>query len=189
MSPYNAPPGQTVRHHHLGETNTSTATITPSSTTMLDLAGRIVSRTQLTSDGHKAYLGAVENAFGFDVDFAQLQKVYGPDPNEKGPERKYSPGKCNGAKKIKQIGRPATEHITTSHVERSNLTIRMSMRRYTRLTNAHSKKLENHACAVAIFFMFYNYCRVHSTIGKTPAIASGIADHVWTIEELIGLLD
>ena len=155
---------------------------------MLDLAGRIVTRPQVTSDGHTAYLGAVENAFGFDVDFAQLQKVYGFDLNENGPERKYSPAKCNGTKKIKQIGRPVAKHISTSHVERSNLTIRMSMRRYTRLTNAHSKKLENHAYAVAMFFMFYNFCRVHSTIGTSPVVASGITDHVWTIEELIGLL-
>ena len=156
---------------------------------MLDLAGRIVSRAQLTSDGYSVYLDAVENAFGFDVDFAQLQKVYGADPAAKGPERKYSPGKVNGTKKIKQIGLPATEHISTSHVERSNLTIRMSMRRYTRLTNVHSKKLENHAHAVAMFFMFYNFCRVHATLGTSRAVASGLADHVWSVEELIGLLD
>ena len=102
--------------------------------------------------------------------------------------RKYSPGKVSGAKKVSLIGLPKREHVSTSHVERHNLTIRMQMRRFTRLTNAHSKKLENHACAVAMCFMFYNYCRVHSTIETSPAVASGLTDHVWSIEELIGLL-
>ncbi len=156
---------------------------------MLDLAGRVLSRVQLTSDGLTAYLDAVENAFGFEVDFAQLVKVYGPETAGRGAERKYSPGKVNGSRKIKQIGLPATESISTSHVERSNLTIRMGMRRYTRLTNAHSKKLENHAHAVAVFFQFYNYCRVHSTVKTSPAVASGLTDHVWTLNELVGLLD
>jgi len=156
---------------------------------MLDLAGRITNRTQLTSDGHTTYLSAVENAFGPDVDYAQLVKLYGPEAGGDGPERKYSPGKCNGANKRPQIGLPDRDYISTSHVERSNLTIRMSMRRFTRLTNAHSKKIENHECAIALFFTFYNYCRVHSTIGTTPAVASGLADHVWTLYELIGLLN
>ena len=156
---------------------------------MLDLAGRIVSRAQLTSDGHTTYLDAVENAFGFEVDYAQLVKLYGPDTDTKGPERKYSPGKCTGTKKRKQIGLPAPEHISTSYVARSNLSIPMGMRRYARLTNAHSKKIENHAHAVAVFFMFYNYCRVHSTVKTSAAVASGLADHVWTLEELLGLLD
>ena len=157
---------------------------------MLDLAGRVVSRPQLTSDGHATYLSAVENAFGLaDVDFAQLIKMFGPETSGKGAERKYSPGKCNGTKKIRQIGLPDREHISTSYVERHNLTIRMGMRRFTRLTNAHSKKIENHFYAIALFFMFYNYCRVHSTIGTSPAVASGLADHVWSVEELLGLLD
>lgn len=156
---------------------------------MLDLAGRIVSRVQLTSDGHASYLRAVEEAFGLaDVDFAQLIKLFGPETKGDGPERKYSPGKCNGTKKIPQIGLPDRNHVSTSFVERHNLTIRMQMRRFTRLTNAHSKKIENHWCAVALFFMFYNYCRVHSTIGTSPTVASDLMDHAWTIEELIGLL-
>ena len=156
---------------------------------MLDLAGRIVTRVQLTSDGHASYLRAVEEAFGLaDVDFAQLIKLFGPETKGEGAERKYSPGKCNGTKKIPQIGLPDREHVSTSFVERHNLTIRMQMRRFTRLTNAHSKKIENHWCAVAMFFMFYNYCRVHSTIKTSPAVASELTEHVWTIEEMIGLL-
>jgi len=157
---------------------------------MLDLADRIVSRPQLTSDAHSAYLSAVENAFGLaDVDYAQLQKVFGPESAGKGSERKYSPGKINGTKKTALIGMPDPDHISTSYIERHNLTIRMSMRRFTRLTNAHSKKVENHFYSIALFFMFYNYCRVHSTINTSPAMKSGLADHVWSIEELIGLLD
>lgn len=157
---------------------------------MLDLADRIVSRVQLTSDGLGACLPAAENAFGLaDVDYAQLVETYGPEMAGNGAERKYSPGKLNGAKKIAMIGLPKREHVPTSHVERHNLTIRMQMRRFTRLTNVHSKKIENHAHAVAMFFAYYNFCRVHSTIGTSPAVASGLADHVWTIEELIELLD
>lgn len=157
---------------------------------MLDLAGRILSRIQLTTDGHNTYLNAVENAFGLaDVDFAQLVKIYGPETKTKGPERKYSPGQYNGGKKIPRSGLPDRRHISTSHVERHNLTIRMQMRRFTRLTNAHSKKIENHVCSIAMFFMFYNYCRVHSTIRTSPAVKTGLANHVWTLEELLGLLD
>jgi len=155
---------------------------------MLNLVGRITSRVQLTSDGHTTYLNAVENAFGPDVDYAQLVKSYGPESGVHGPERKYSPGKVNGAKKVPQIGLPAREHISTSHVERHNLTIRMSMRRFTRLTNGHSKKLSYHVDAVAMFFHYYNFCRTHATLKTSPAVASGLADHVWTIEEMIGLL-
>ena len=157
---------------------------------MLDLAGRIVSRIQLTTDALGTYLPAVENAFGLsDVDYAQLHKVFGPDMTGKGAERKYSPGKVNGTKKVVLIGLPDRKHVSTSHVERHNFRIRMQMRRFTRLTNAHSKKLENHAYSISLFFTYYNFCRVHSTIGTSPAMASGIADHVWSIEEMIGLLD
>ncbi len=153
---------------------------------MLDLAGRITSRVQLTSDGHTTYLNAVENAFGCDVDYAQLVKSYGQaGEKHRSAEAKYSPPRINGAKKTPIIGLPAREHITTSHVERHNLTIRMGMRRFTRLTNAHSKKIGYHVASVAMFFMFYNYCRVHSTLGTTPAIASGLTNHVWTLEELL----
>lgn len=154
---------------------------------MLDLAGRITNRTQLTSDGHTTYLNAVENAFGPEVDYAQLVKTYGKG-NEQSAEAKYSPPKINGAKKTAVIGLPVRQFISTSHIERSNLTIRMGMRRFTRLTNAHSKKIDYHANAVALFFMYYNYCRVHSTIETSPAVKSRIADHVWSLEELIALL-
>jgi IS1 family transposase len=157
---------------------------------MLDLAGRITNRTQLTSDGHTAYLNAVENAFGFDVDYAQLVKSYGKSRDSQNTsEARYSPPKINGAKKMPVIGLPDREHISTSHVERSNLTIRMGMRRFTRLTNAHSKKVEYHMAAVAMFFLFYNYVRVHATLRTSPAVASGLTDHVWTLDELIRLLD
>ena len=157
---------------------------------MLDLAGRITSRVQLTSDGHTTYLNAVENAFGYDVDYAQIVNSYGqPGEKRRSAEAKYSPPRINGAKKRPMIGLPAREHITTLHVEWHNLTIRMGMRRFTRLTNAHSKKIAYHVASVAMFFMFYNYCRVHSTIGTTPAIASGLTDHVWTLEELLGIAD
>ena len=157
---------------------------------MLDLAGRITSRAQLTSDGHTTYLNAVENAFGYDVDYAQIVKSYGqPSEKQRSAEAKYSPPRINGAKKRPMIGLPTREHITTSHVERHNLTIRMGMRRFTRLTNAHSKKIAYHVASVAMLFMFYNYCRVHSTIGTTPAIASGLTDHVWTLEELLEIAD
>jgi hypothetical protein len=158
---------------------------------MRDLAGRITNRTQLTSDGHTSYLNAVESAFGSDVHYAQLVKTYGSSakPTETTAEAKYSPPKINGAKKTPIIGLPAKALISTSHVERSNLTIRMGMRRFTRLTNAHSKKVMYHEFSVSMYFMFYNYCRVHSTIGTSPAVASGLTDHVWKIEELIGLME
>lgn len=157
---------------------------------MLDLAGRITNRTQLTSDGHTTYLNAVENAFGSDVDYAQLRKSYGTTgkPNDQNAEAKYSPPKINGAKKTPLIGLPDRRLISTSHVEHHNMTIRMSMRRFTRLTNAHSKKIEYHERSVALFFSYYNFCRVHSTLETSPAVACGLADHVWTLDELIRLL-
>lgn len=157
---------------------------------MQDLAGRITNRTQLTSDGHTSYLNAVETAFGNEVHYAQLVKTYGSStkPGDVSTQARYSPPKINGAKKMPVIGLPDKALISTSHVERHNLTIRMSMRRFTRLTNAHSKKIEYHEHSVSLFFMYYNYCRVHSTLGTTPAVASGLADHVWKIEELIGLM-
>lgn len=155
---------------------------------MLDLAGRITNRTQITTDGFAAYLPAVEEAFGTFVDFGQLIKMFGSDGGERTPERKYSPGQCNGQKKVRQLGMPDRSKISTSHVERANLSIRMANRRFTRLTNAHSKKAENHFYAIAVFFDYYNFCRVHSTIKTTPAMAAGLTDHVWGLEELIGLL-
>lgn len=151
---------------------------------MLDLAGRIGNLTQLTTDGLTSYPQAVYEAFGTGVDYAQLIKIYREDRTA---EATYSPAKCIGAKKQHVIGAPDPAHISTSIVERSNLTIRMGMRRFTRLTNGHSKKIENHGHAFAMFLMHYNFCRVHSTIGTTPAVKAGLTDHVWTLDELIGL--
>jgi len=153
---------------------------------MQDVAQRVRGRVQLTTDGHKPYLEAVENAFGMDVDFATLQKIYGASDE---PEKRYSPAKCIGAEMKVVMGDPDPEHISTSYVERQNLTMRMNMRRFTRLTNGFSKKAENHAHAVALHFMHYNFCRVHKTLGSTPAMKAGLADHVWSLEELAGLLD
>src|SRR5271157_3169957 len=152
---------------------------------MEDCASRIKNRVQITTDGHKAYLEAVENAFGADIDYAQLQKIYGaPAEND----TRYSPATCIGCDMKVVSGDPDPKHVSTSYVERSNLTLRMGMRRFTRLTNAFSKKVENHRHMVALFFLYYNFCRIHSTLRVTPAMESGISDHVWTIEELCGLL-
>ncbi|MGH7284291.1 MAG: IS1 family transposase [Polyangiaceae bacterium] len=153
---------------------------------MSDLESRLASRVQLTTDGHKAYLSAVADTFGpSGVDYAMLVKLYGPAPE--GPGR-YSPAACIGAQLVPVHGKPDAEHVSTSYVERANLTMRMSMRRFTRLTNAFSKKIENHAAAIALHFMFYNFCRIHQTLRATPAMASGLADHVWEIEELLALM-
>ncbi len=151
-----------------------------------DLAKRLSKRVQLTTDGHRPYLTAVKNTFGPEVDYAQLQKIYGPDPNVR--DTRYSPAVCTGIKVKAISGDPDPDHISTSFIERQNLTMRMGMRRFTRLTNAFSKKVENLAAAVSLHFMHYNYCRVHKTLGTSPAVAAGIADHVWTLDELIALL-
>lgn len=156
---------------------------------MLDVAGRLNTRVQLTTDGHKVYLDAVENAFGFFVDYAMLIKLYGPEGGKSTPERKYSPGKCNGARKQRQLGIPDRKHISTSYIERQNLTLRMSQRRFTRLTNAFSKRIVNHEHAIAMHYYHYNFCRKHKTLGTTPAVAAGVADHEWTVAELVGLLE
>jgi len=158
-----------------------------------DLASRIANRIQLTSDGLRCYLTAVEDVFGWGgVDYAVLDKIYA-SPIEY--ERRYSPAICTAAIKKPIMGRPNSDHISTSHVERSNLTMRMSVRRFTRLTNAFSKKLENHKHAVALFTMHYNFCRAHMTLTKarggihtTPAMAAGLTDHVWTLVEIVALL-
>ena len=160
-------------------------TLTTASGFMSDVAGRLANRVQLTTDGHRPYLAAVEDAFGGDIDYAMLQKVYGADAN---PEKRYSPAVCVGCKVEEVTGAPGPKHISTSYVERQNLTMRMSMRRFTRLTNAFSKKVENHAATVALYFMYYNFARVHQTLRVTPAMEAGLADHVWSIEEIIGLL-
>lgn len=156
-------------------------------TFLADLAKRLTSRVQLTTDGHLPYLKAVKEIFGLDVDFAQLIKSYGKDYADS--DKRYSPAVCLGTEARVRIGSPDPDHISTSYVERSNLTMRMTMRRFTRLTNAHSKKLENLACAVALHFAHYNFVRVHSTLKTTPAVAAGVTDHVWTLHELIGLLE
>jgi IS1 family transposase len=152
---------------------------------MRDCASRIRNRVQVTTDGHKAYLEAVEDAFGADIDYAQLQKIYGT-VNEN--DTRYSPAKCIGCDMKVVSGNPDPKHVSTSFVERQNLSMRMSIRRFTRLTNAFSKKIENHAAAVALWFMYYNYCRVHSSLRVTPAMEAGISDHIWSIEELCSLL-
>ena len=156
---------------------------------MHDLAGRLANRVQLTSYGLLAYKPAVEAAFGVNIDYGQLVKIYGQRPDEGSDDRRYSPSQCMGAKRAVVMGNPSQEHISTSFVERQNLTMRMSIRRFTRLTNAFSKKVENHEHAVALHFMHYNFCRVHQTLRVTPAMEAGISDHVWSLEEVIGLLD
>jgi IS1 family transposase len=153
---------------------------------MQDCASRINSRVQITTDGHRAYLDAVEGAFGMDCDYAQLQKIYGAPSDEE--VRRYSPARCIGCDMKVVSGSPDPKHVSTSFVERQNLTMRMQMRRFTRLTNAHSKKFDNHRHAVALHFMHYNFCRVHSTLRVTPAMEAGLSDHVWTLEELVNLL-
>jgi IS1 family transposase len=150
-----------------------------------DLAGRLTNRVQLTTDGLKMYLTAVADGFGSEIDYAMIVKIYGNDPEG---EKRYSPAVCTGCKKENKIGNPDEKHISTSYIERQNLTMRMGMRRFTRLTNAFSKKIENHVAAIAIHYMFYNYCRIHQTLRVTPAMQAGIANHVWSIEELLGLL-
>jgi IS1 family transposase len=167
---------------HIGKRNATDASLF-----INDLASRLGSRVQLTSDGHKAYLEAVEGAFGAEIDYAQLIKLYGNDLSQ-GGEVRYSPPVCTGARKKRIMGSPIKELVSTSHIERQNLTIRMSNRRFTRLTNAFSKKLENHKHAAAIHFMHYNFCRIHTTLRVTPAMEAGITDHVWSLEEIVNLI-
>ena len=151
---------------------------------MEDVASRIDSRIQLTTDGLKMYAEAVEGAFGMDVDYAMLIKLYGSDSHD----LRYSSGECIGTQTAIVQGKPDPKHISTSFIERQNLTMRMSIRRFTRLTNAFSKKVENHEATVALHFMHYNFCRVHATLRVTPAMEAGLSNHVWTIEELVALL-
>jgi IS1 family transposase len=151
---------------------------------MTDLESRLNDRVQLTTDGHRAYLDAVEGAFGSNVDYSMLVKLYGSDRES---EARYSPAECIGCRTIPVIGTPDPRHISTSFVERQNLTMRMSMRRFTRLTNAFSKKVENLEHAVALHYMWYNFARVHKTLRVTPAMEAGVCDHVWTIEEIARL--
>jgi len=153
---------------------------------MQDVASRLANRVQLTSDGHAPYLAAVEDAFGADVDYATLVKLYGNAPEG---QRRYSPAVCTGARKQRIEGEPDHKHVNTSFVERQNLTMRMHMRRFTRLTNGFSKKVENHAHAVALHMMYYNFVRIHKTLRVTPAMAAGVSDRLWDIADIAKLVE
>jgi len=165
----------------LGDRNAPTARMF-----LLDLAGRLSSRVQLTSDGHGAYLRAVEGAFGYEVDYAQLQKLYGETGES---EKRYSPAQCIGCKRQELIGNPDPKYISTSFVERHNLSVRMTNRRYTRLTNAFSKKLENHSAAVALGYFAYNFIKIHRTLRVTPAMAAGVTDRLWDVSDFVALIE
>ena len=156
---------------------------------MKDLASRLTGRVQLSTDGLRWYHDAVDHAFGIDVDFATITKVFGKVAADPAASVRYSPAKITGVVKEVIRGNPDDRHISTSYVERQNLTMRMSMRRFTRLTNAFSKKIENHMAANALHFAYYNFCRVHQTLRVTPAMEARLTDHVWSIEELVALLD
>jgi len=153
---------------------------------MQDLAARLAHRVQLTTDGLNVYLNAVEDAFGADIDYATLVKLYG-QPAE--AEKRYSPARIIGVQAAMITGQPNPKHISTSYIERQNLTMRMSMRRFTRLTNGFSKKVENHIAAIALHYMHYNFCRIHQSLRVTPAMEAGVSDRVWSVEELIAILD
>lgn len=150
-----------------------------------DLAERLSNRVQLTTDGHRAYLEAVESAFGSEVDYAMLVKMYGADPHE--DEKRYSPAQCTGVQLAVVTGRPDPKHISTSYVERQNWSVRTAMRRYTRLSNGFSRKIENHASAVALNYFAYNFIKIHRTLRMTPAMAAGVTDRLWAVSDLVSL--
>ncbi len=154
---------------------------------MDDLAARLNNRVQMTTDGHRAYLNAIEGAFGSDIDYAMLVKLFGSSSDT--PKGRYSPAECTGIKKTVKIGKPNAKHVSTSYAERQNLTMRMSMRRFTRLTNAFSKKYENHCHALALYFMYYNFIRIHKSLRVTPAMAAGLTDKLWSWEDVIAIID
>ncbi len=154
-----------------------------------DLASRLANRVQLTTDGHKMYIDAVEEAFGGEIDYAMLIKQYGNEGLPIEAARRYSPAECTGTEKRRINGNPDGKHISTSYMERANLTMRMGMRRFTRLTNAFSKKIENHMHAISIFHMHYNFCRVHKSLRVTPAMEAGLADHIWDMEEVLQMVE
>jgi len=151
---------------------------------MDDLAERLANRVQLTSDGYRVYLQAVDDAFGGDIDYAMLVKTYESTQEE----TRYSPAKCTGSEKKRICGNPDPKNVSTSYVERQNLTMRMCMRRFTRLTNGFSKKIENHVYHLSLHYMYYNFCRIHKTLRVTPAMEAGFADHVWSLEEIVKLI-
>lgn len=156
---------------------------------MNDMADRVSNRVQLTTDGHKAYLIAVDRAFNNDIDYAMLVKIYGGSEGTNQHEKKYSPAECTGCKKTKISGEPNAKFVSTSYVERQNLTMRMHMRRFTRLTNAFSKKVENHAYAIALHFVYYNFCKIHSSLSVTPAMQAGLTKRVMKVEDIAMLAD
>jgi IS1 family transposase len=154
---------------------------------MDDLRSRLANRIQITSDGHRAYLEAIEGAFGGDVDYAQLVKIYGASPDS--TKGRYSPAECTGCHKQRIEGNPDPKHISTSFAERSNLSVRMHTRRFTRLTNGFSKKVENHAHSVALFALYYNFVRIHKTLRTTPAMAAGITKRLWEMGDIVDVLE
>ena len=166
----------------VGDRNTVTA-----NKFMADVASRLSNRVQLTSDGHRPYLEATERAFGSHIDYAMLEKIYTRPPKD-GVTTRYSPSECCGIRAKRIMGKPDGRHISTSYAERMNLEMRMSMKRFARLTNAHSKKIQNHIHAISLYFMYYNFVRIHQTLRVTSAMACGLSDHVWDLEELVSLI-
>jgi len=156
---------------------------------MQDIKDRLQNRVQLTTDGHRPYLQAVKEAFDYDVDYAMLVKIYGGSDGNTETERKYSPVEYSGSKKTRVMGDPRPKFISTSYIERQNLTMRMHMRRFTRLTNAFSKKVENHCHAIALHFVFYNFCKIHQSLSVTPAMQAGLTKKVMTIEDIVKLTE
>lgn len=152
-----------------------------------DLASRLVNRVQLTTDGYRLYAEPIEDAFGGDIDYAMLIKLYGGSEDNK-TQKRYSPAVCTGTKTKKIAGNPDPEHISTSYIERQNLSLRMSNRRFTRLTNAFSKKIDNLMHSISLYYMYYNFCRIHTSLRVTPAMEAGITDHVWDLEEIAALI-
>ena len=188
LVPVSAQAGQRPRYFNAG-----VRTASPSSVMALmlmdDLRGRLANRVQLTTDGHRAYLQAVEEAFGADIDYSMLIKLYGEPPSLPEAARRYSPSECVGTRTENITGNPDPKHVSTSYAERANLTMRMAMRRFTRLTNAFSKKLENHAHMVALYALWYNFVRIHKTLRVTPAMAAGIETRLWSMEDVVRLIE
>lgn len=177
------PATKLIVSYFVGERDTDAATAF-----MVDLRLRVKGRPQITTDAHKPYIGAVDHAFGYKTDFAQLMKIYRQTKAANAATR-YSPGECCGTKKLWVSGDPDMDKVSTSHVERQNLTMRMSMRRFTRLTNAFSKKLDNHLHALALYFVFYNFCRIHKSLKVSPAMAAGVTDTLWSLEDIVTKID